>query len=200
MRFAHFADIHIGSWADDRLAEASTKAFLKAVDVCIEKDVDFILISGDFFNTSLPAIDRLKEVTSKLKELYDRHLPVYVIPGSHDFSPTGKTMLDVLENAGLFVNVMRGSGGDDGNLHLKFTIDKKTGVKITGIGGKKGMLDKHYYELLSLPELESEPGFKIFLCAAIISRASNCASSESGTCTAIWSPSKSALNAVQTSG
>ena len=30
--------------------------------------------------------------------------------------------------------------------------------------------------------------------------ASSCASCESGTCTAIWSPSKSALNAVQTSG
>jgi len=30
--------------------------------------------------------------------------------------------------------------------------------------------------------------------------ASICASMESGTCTAIWSPSKSALNAVQTSG
>ena len=29
-------------------------------------------------------------------------------------------------------------------------------------------------------------------------RASACASAESGTCTAIWSPSKSALNAVQT--
>ena len=31
-------------------------------------------------------------------------------------------------------------------------------------------------------------------------RASACASADSGTCTAIWSPSKSALNAVQTSG
>src|SRR5881392_1405573 len=35
---------------------------------------------------------------------------------------------------------------------------------------------------------------------SIISRASRCASLESGTWTAIWSPSKSALNAVQTSG
>ena len=34
----------------------------------------------------------------------------------------------------------------------------------------------------------------------ISARASSCASSDSGTCTAIWSPSKSALNAVQTSG
>ncbi len=163
MRFAHFADIHIGSWADEKLAEASTKAFTKAVDICIEKAVDFILVSGDFFNTSLPSIDRLKEVTSKLKELADRNLPVYIIPGSHDFSPTGKTMLDVLENAGLFTNVMRGSGTDDGKVQLKFTVDKKTGAKIVGIGGKKGMLDKHYYEQLLLDSLEKEPGFRIFM-------------------------------------
>ncbi len=163
MRFAHFADVHIGSWADERLAEASTKAFTKAVDICIEKAVDFILVSGDFFNTSLPSIDRLKEVTSKLKELADRNLPVYIIPGSHDYSPTGKTMLDVLENAGLFTNVMRGSSTDDGKVQLKFTVDKKTGAKITGIGGKKGMLDKHYYEQLLLDNLEKEPGFRIFM-------------------------------------
>ncbi len=163
MKFAHFADIHIGSWADDRLAEASTKAFTKAIDTCIEEAVDFILISGDFFNTSLPSIDRLKEVTSKLKELADRSLPVYIIPGSHDFSPTGRTMLDVLENAGLFTNVMRGSTNDDGKIRLKFTVDKRTGAKITGIGGKKGMLDKHYYEQLLLDSLEKEPGFRVFM-------------------------------------
>ena len=34
----------------------------------------------------------------------------------------------------------------------------------------------------------------------ISTEASICASGESGTCTAIWSPSKSALNAVHTSG
>ncbi len=162
MKFAHFADIHIGSWADERLAEASTKAFTKAVGICIEKSVDFILISGDFFNTSLPSIDRLKEVTSRLKELSDRGLPVYIIPGSHDFSPTGRTMLDVLENAGLLTNVMRGSG-DNGKLELKFTVDKKTGAKIVGIGGKKGMLDRHYYEQLALENLEKESGFRIFM-------------------------------------
>ena len=36
--------------------------------------------------------------------------------------------------------------------------------------------------------------------ASISVRASICASIESGMCTAIWSPSKSALNAAQTSG
>src|SRR3990167_239367 len=43
-------------------------------------------------------------------------------------------------------------------------------------------------------------GDRMLLVDIMRTRASICASTESGTCTAIWSPSKSALNAVQTSG
>jgi hypothetical protein len=43
-------------------------------------------------------------------------------------------------------------------------------------------------------------GLRMLLVDIISTRASSCASRLSGTCTAIWSPSKSALKAVQTSG
>ena len=43
-------------------------------------------------------------------------------------------------------------------------------------------------------------GERMLLEDIMSARASSCASSDSGTCTAIWSPSKSALKAVQTSG
>lgn len=168
MRFAHLADCHIGSWRDPKLRDASTKAFVSAMDACIAKQVDFILIAGDLFNTSLPSIDRLKEVVIKLRELKDKSIPVYVIPGSHDFSPSGKTMLDVLEEARLFVNVVKGEVVD-GSLRLKFTVDPKTNVRITGMLGKKGMLEKTYYESLDMQNLESEPGYKIFMFHTAIS-------------------------------
>jgi len=162
MRFAHMADCHIGSWRDPKLRDASTKAFLKAVDICIEKQVDFVLIAGDLFNTALPGIDALKLVVTKLKELKDNNIPVYAIPGSHDFSPSGKTIIDVLENAGLIINVMKGKIIDE-KLNLEFTIDEKTKAKITGIFGKKGMLEKSHYKSLLKKELEQEKGFKIFM-------------------------------------
>lgn len=126
---------------DPKLRDASTKAFLKAVDICIEKQVDFVLIAGDLFNTALPGIDALKLVVTKLKELKDNNIPVYAIPGSHDFSPSGKTIIDVLENAGLIINVMKGKIIDE-KLNLEFTIDEKTKAKITGIFGKKECLKK----------------------------------------------------------
>ena len=71
MKFAHIADCHIGAWREPKLRDISTQAFIKAVDLCIEKQMDFILIAGDLFNTSLPAIDKLKTTVTKLKQLKD---------------------------------------------------------------------------------------------------------------------------------
>jgi len=168
MKYAHLADLHLGSWRDDKMREISTKAFLIAMDHCIKNEVDFILFAGDLFNTSLPNLDTLKIVTKKLKELQDNNIPVYAIAGSHDYSPTGKTMIDVLENAGLLINVCKGEVIDS-KLRLKFTEDKKTGAKITGILGKKGLLDKIYYQNLELENLEQESGYKIFMFHTTIS-------------------------------
>ena len=162
MKFAHLADCHIGSWRDPKLKDISTIAFQKAVDKCMEENVDFILISGDLFNTSLPRIDNLKTVVNILRELKEKSIAVYIIPGSHDYSPSGKTMLDVLENAGLFINVVKGE--EIGNkLKLNFTIDKKTGAKITGMLGKRYSMEKEYYKNLISENLENEAGYKIFM-------------------------------------
>ena len=162
MLFAHLADCHIGAWRDEKLKDLNTEAFLKATQICIDKKVDFILISGDLFNTSLPSIDHLKAVVGKLKELKDNKIPVYIIAGSHDFSPSGKTIIDVLEKAGLSKNVFDGTIKDK-KLKLNFVVDEKTGAKITGIIGKKGMLDKTLYEQLDKSSLENEDGYKIFM-------------------------------------
>jgi DNA repair exonuclease SbcCD nuclease subunit len=167
MIFAHIADCHIGSWREPKLSGLSTEAFLTAVHESIKSDVDLILISGDLFNTSVPGIDKLKAVVAKLKELKDRNIPVYIIAGSHDFSATGKTMLDVLESAGLLVNVVKGKAVD-GKLKLEFTEDARTGVKITGMIGKKGTLERTFYEDLDRDALYAEPGEKIFMLHSAI--------------------------------
>ncbi len=162
MKFAHLADCHIGAWRDPKMRKISLDAFTKAVEICIEKEADFVILSGDLFNTSFPSIDALKLVVQKLRELKDKGIPVYGIAGSHDFSASGKTMLDVLEEAGLFINVVKGEINDK-KLKLIFTIDDKTGVKLTGMLGKRGMLERKYYEELDRDSIENESGTKIFV-------------------------------------
>src|SRR3989344_7761115 len=121
MKYAHLADLHLGSWREEKMRELSTKSFFQAMNSCIEDEVDFILFSGDIFNTSLPSIDTLKLVTEKLRELQLRKIPIYVIAGSHDFSPSGKTMIEVLEKAGLLKNVCKGKINEKKELQLEFT-------------------------------------------------------------------------------
>lgn len=156
MKFAHLADCHIGGWKDIQLKELSILAFERAIDICIKENVAFILIAGDLFNTSLPSIDLIKITARILNKLKEHEIEIYIIPGSHDFSPSGKTMIDVLENSGLMVNVMKIKDNQ-----LLFTTDK-TGVKITGLIGLRSSLDKYYYENLDFSNL-NEDGFKIFM-------------------------------------
>jgi len=162
MRFSHTADCHVGGHRDPRLKALTEQAFERFIDESIAARVDFIIIAGDLFNTAIPGIDTLKFVVSQLSRARKEDIPIYAIPGSHDFSPSGKTMLDVLEEAGLLVNVCRGTVTEEGLLKLQFTIDKKTGAKLTGVIGKRGMLDRKIYEELDR-SIEREPGTKIFL-------------------------------------
>jgi len=162
MKFVHVADAHIGSWRDPKLKDLSVIAFKESINFALEKKIDFFLIAGDLFNTALPSIDYVKEVVKQLKRLKNENIRVYFIAGSHDYSPSGKTMLDVIEEAGLGINVMKANIIDH-KINLKFTIDTETNTKLTGINGLKGMLDKHVYETINKEELEKEKGFKIFL-------------------------------------
>ncbi len=168
MRFAHLADCHLGGWREPKMRELNFRAFSKIIDEIILRKADFVVLSGDLFNTSLPDIDIIKRTVSELKRLRDAKIMVYAIAGSHDFSPSGKTMIDVLEKAELLVNVARGDV-ENHVLKLEFTVDKKTGAKLTGIPGRKGMLDKKLYSKLDYNKLEHEPGFKIFLFHTAIS-------------------------------
>jgi len=162
-RFAHLADCHIGAWVDPRMKKLALDSFEKAVSIIISQGVDFVLISGDLFNTAIPGIDLITETAKILRKLKDANISIYVIPGSHDFSPSGKTILKLFVETGLIIIPTKNDITSQGKLMLKYVIDEKTQVKITGILGRKNMLEKEYYELLERTNLETEEGFKIFM-------------------------------------
>ena len=61
-RFAHLADCHIGGWKEEELKELSIRSFREATEKIIDSKVNFLIIAGDLFNTSIPSIDAIKEV------------------------------------------------------------------------------------------------------------------------------------------
>jgi len=134
MKFAHISDCHLGGWKNE-LEELNLQAFFEAIKTSMEESVDFVLITGDLFDNAMPSVDILKETAAKLLELKEAGIPCYLIAGSHDYSASGKTFLDVLEKAGLCRNVA--SKTDE----LEFFESKGKGLLIAGIAGKRQGLE-----------------------------------------------------------
>jgi hypothetical protein len=166
VRFAHLSDVHLGGWKQQPLQDLNLASFRKAVDVCIEKKLDFILISGDLFDSAYPPIEILKETFFEFKRIKEAKLPCFIIAGSHDYSISGKTFLDVLEKAGFCKNVVNIE-----EIKEKIILNPVIygNVAIYGYPGKKSGLE--------IPELRKIkfndcPGlFKIFMLHTTIDKA-----------------------------
>ncbi|MAH46005.1 hypothetical protein CMI37_09240 [Candidatus Pacearchaeota archaeon] len=164
MKFAHLADCHLGSWRQQELQDLNFQSFQKAVEICIEENVEFILISGDLFDSAYPPIEILKETFAEFKKIKDANIPVFLIAGSHDFSASGKTFLDVLEKAGFCTNVEDYEEQEDGKIKLKPTLYKD--IAIFGYSGKKSGME---IEDLRRVQFAPTAPFTIFMIHTTIS-------------------------------
>ncbi|MBU3923305.1 MAG: exonuclease SbcCD subunit D [Nanoarchaeota archaeon] len=139
IKFAHLADCHLGGWRQEELQKLNFESFQQIIKRCIQESVDFVLISGDLFDSAYPPIEILKETFSEFKKLKDANIPVYLIAGSHDFSASGKTFLDVLEKAGFCKNIEDWELQEDGRIKLKPHFHKD--IVIYGYPGRKSGME-----------------------------------------------------------
>jgi DNA repair exonuclease SbcCD nuclease subunit len=91
MRFLHIADTHLGYQAYAKLDENGLNqrevdcysAFDQAIDLAIEKKVDFVLHAGDLFNTIRPSNRTIFVALSGISRLAQEDIPFIVISGNH---------------------------------------------------------------------------------------------------------------------
>lgn len=169
MKFAHFSDLHLGFQKEVALQAMEQKVFESSLDDCISRGVDFILICGDMFHVNIPEMRVQKYAFAKLRQVHEAGIPVYVVYGSHDFSPTFTSVIDLLVETGYITKVQVVRESARGRISLGFITDRKTGAKLTGLSGLAASRELAYYEDLDREELESESGFKIFLFHGAIS-------------------------------
>ena len=159
------SDVHLGGWKQKPLQDLNFQSFQKAIDISINERVDFILIAGDLFDTAYPSIEILKETFAEFKKLKESGIPCFLISGSHDYSVSGKTFLDVLEKSGFCKNVSIFE--DDGKiLILKPTHFKD--IVIYGYPGKKTGLDVSDLKRMKLEETSGN--FKILMLHTTIDK------------------------------
>lgn len=166
VKFAHIADVHLGGWKQQPLQDLNLESFKKVVETCIKEKVEFAVIAGDLFDNAFPPIDILKETFAEFKKMKDAGIPCFLIAGSHDYSVSGKTFLDVLEKAGFCKNVAVFEE-KNGKIMLEPTIYK--GVAIYGYPGKTSGLE---LQDLRRAQFNEAPGmFKIFMLHTTIDKA-----------------------------
>lgn len=120
--------------------------------MCIKRKVDFILIAGDLFDSAYPTIDTIKETFNEFRKVKEANIPIFLIAGSHDYSVSGKSFLDVLEKAGFAKNIFQSEERND-QIILQPTIYKN--VALYGYPGKKSGLEVQDIEKI---KLQDSPG------------------------------------------
>jgi DNA repair exonuclease SbcCD nuclease subunit len=94
VRFIHTADLHLdtpfkglASWNIDlaaKLKDATFMSFRRIVDLCIKEKVDFLVISGDIFESDNNPLAAQLKFKAELERLSDNKMPVYFVCGNHD--------------------------------------------------------------------------------------------------------------------
>lgn len=102
------ADVHLGARHDDLGAVAAAQrerqfaAFARAIDLALTEKVDLVLICGDLFDSNSQPRRSVERAAAELGKLVKRHVPVVVIPGTHDCYEPGSIyrVFDLPEMAG----------------------------------------------------------------------------------------------------
>jgi DNA repair protein SbcD/Mre11 len=166
VRFAHIADVHLGGWKQKPLQDLNFESFQKAVNICIKSKLDFILIAGDLFDSAYPQIEILKKTFAEFRKIKDADIPCFIIAGSHDYSVSGKTFLEVLENAGFCKNIANWEEVDNSIILNPFIYQ---GIAMYGYPGRRSGLE---IQDLRRIKLNDSPGmFKILMLHTTLDKA-----------------------------
>ncbi|MDG6989293.1 MAG: DNA repair exonuclease [Nitrososphaerota archaeon] len=160
-RFAHVADVHLGAHREPALQKLELQIFDATMMKCIELGMDFVLICGDLFHVGIPDLEVVDAALKSMIAVKNQGIPIYAVYGSHDYTPNGTSVIDILNTAGVLTNVFKPSFEGEA-LRLGVTVDEKTGAKIAGISARKIGLESRYFQALDRAALERELGLKIF--------------------------------------
>lgn len=93
-RFVHAADIHLDSplrslaFRDPELADlignATRRAFVSIIDICLAEQVDALLLAGDLYDGEQTSMKTARFLAEQIRRLHEAGISVYIIRGNHD--------------------------------------------------------------------------------------------------------------------
>ena len=93
-RFVHAADIHLDSplrslalrdaALADLIGNATRQAFVTIVDLCLDEQVDALLLAGDLHDGDQTSMKTARFLAEQIRRLHEAGIGVFVIRGNHD--------------------------------------------------------------------------------------------------------------------
>lgn len=85
MKFLHLADLHLGKKLKGWDLIGDQKYVLaQAVETAEKEGVDAVVVAGDVYDTKLPGEDATNLLDWFVTSLYEKKIPLLMIPGNHD--------------------------------------------------------------------------------------------------------------------
>ncbi|MCL4376483.1 metallophosphoesterase [Candidatus Parvarchaeota archaeon] len=163
MKFMHVGDTHIGQvYKNDTRNNDIKEAFIQMVDYAISEKIDFIVHSGDLFDSGNPPLDSLLFVTDELNRLKAAGIPLFIIPGSHDVGVgEEESIIELFHRNNLLINLNSKKYIEFGeDVNLKGEIYKN--AFICGVKGKRSKVEDEIFKKLKI-EMDNSAFIKIFV-------------------------------------
>jgi DNA repair exonuclease SbcCD nuclease subunit len=112
VRFVHASDLHLDATfggvdaADDRVARALERstldAFDRVVQLCIDREVDFLVLAGDLYNSADHSLRAELAFQRGMRRLADAGIGAFVVRGNHDPADGWSAGLELPESVVVF--------------------------------------------------------------------------------------------------
>lgn len=135
VKFIHTADIHLGSIIhttgepnlelQEKFDRAVIKSFERVCDIAVNNKVDFIVISGDLFDSDERSIRAVNVFNKEAERLKEKGIVIYLITGNHDPSYNRGGLFTYPDNVYVF---------DSSDVEIKDIKDENSRLKARLLG------------------------------------------------------------------
>ena len=120
MRFLHTADWHVGKQLRGRSRISEQRDVLNEIlDIAVRERVDFLLVTGDLFDSPAPPADADQAVFGFFASLVQKNIGAVVVGGNHDHPKRLEALRNLLDPLRIYIRPEPAAPNDGGIIRLQ---------------------------------------------------------------------------------
>ncbi|MDO4393639.1 MAG: exonuclease SbcCD subunit D [Bacillota bacterium] len=105
MKLVHLSDLHLGKQVNEfPMIEEQKYILAEIIRIIDESRADAVIVAGDIYDKSVPAVEAVRLLGDFLQELAARKLPVFIISGNHDSAERLAFASSLIDMSGIHIS------------------------------------------------------------------------------------------------